>query len=111
MHGAVSLLFMVGWLINSGTSPLPCWLVSRVTKAGHFLDASMCSSTIIYPGSIWFKSQPWTECGRSQYAPTFPMGVNEVTFACVQHFDSEVCLGKYLELCNRVRLQCCCYVV
>jgi hypothetical protein len=52
----------------------------RVTKAGHFLDASMHSSTIIYPGSIWFKSQPWTEYGRSQYAPTFPMGINEVTF-------------------------------
>jgi hypothetical protein len=28
------------------------------------------------------------------------MGINEVTFTCVQHFDSEECLGKDLELCN-----------
>jgi len=42
-----------------------------VTKAGHFLDAIMYSSTIIYPGSIWFKSQPWTEYGRSQYLCTY----------------------------------------
>jgi len=45
------------------------------------------------------------------YAYTFPIGVNEVTFTCVQHFDSEECLGKDLELCNRVRLQCCCYIM
>ena len=79
----------------------------RVTKAGHCLDAIMYSSTIIYLGSIWFKSQPWTESGRSQYAHTFPVGINKVTFTCVQHFDSED-----LELCNGVqRLQCCCYIV
>jgi len=30
----------------------------RATKAGHFLDASLYSSAIKYPGIIWFKSQP-----------------------------------------------------
>jgi hypothetical protein len=83
----------------------------RVTKTRHFLDAIMYSSTITYPGSIWFKSQSWTECGRSQYGPTFPVGVNDVTFTCLQHFDSEECLGKDLELCNRVCLQYCCYIM
>ena len=43
----------------------------RVTKAGYFLDAIVYSSTIIHPESIWFKSQPWTQYGRSQYLHTY----------------------------------------
>jgi len=39
------------------------------------------------------------------------MGVNDVTFTRVPHFDSEECLGKDLELCKRVRLQYCCYIM
>jgi hypothetical protein len=32
------------------------------------------------------------------YARTLPMGIDEVTFTSVQHFDNEECLGKDLEL-------------
>ena len=45
------------------------------------------------------------------YAHTFPVGINEVTFTCLQHFDSEECRGKDLELCNRVHLQYCCCII